>query len=624
MTTKKSEIYGTSEIKAPDDITAIRTRPGMYIGSTEDPRQLLSECMDNSIDEELAGYSKKMVVQYDSATGKIRVRDYGRGIPIGKVAYTDSISKKKYNVEALELLFMKSHSGGKFGGKAYKFSRGLHGVGNKTICALSEEAEAITIRKKKSVVLKMKKGKTVSLSYKKTEEPDGMIVEFLTDKEIFDSAKTPIEAVKEICSIPVAFGLHVELEIDGETVPSKYNSLFDLLPKDSGNEFFRTTFGAEKNDNPIASMNIAVICSSETDTVFRGYTNMLLNSMGGSHVRFFESVWEEAWKKYQTDGFKLQDTLLGLRAVVGASVDNSLQSYSSQTKEKLTTQIKHFEHFRKPLVKQIQKFFDTHKEEREGLIRRFTEYRQSRNNMMASKELSQLIYVNDAKEDGKVRRLSVVSKLKECSSHGIKGTRCYIVEGDSAAGTYVQCRDKKLHAILPIRGKILNVSKKDIDIVKCMQNAEVRSIVNAAGTGIGEACDASLSRYESYFISPDSDSDGDQIACLVASIFVNLLPALVKAGMVYIVRVPLYGWTDERKVRRYTDNLEEVGNLSTLTRYKGLGEFDPDELFEVCVKNPHLIRLDYPDDIDAFNEIMMSPKAKFDLLMERGRILEFE
>ena len=183
---KKDIHYDASDLRSLSDLEAMRKRPGMYIGLTEDPRQLFIEDTDNHIDEEIEGHSKKTIIRYDTKTGKVETRDFGRGIPIGLVEYADSITGKTQKIEALQLLFMKSHSGGKFDeGKAYRFSRGLHGLGNKIICALSSEAKAITYRDGKAVELKMSKGKKKKLTYiDSTTEPNGTYVEFLPDEEI--------------------------------------------------------------------------------------------------------------------------------------------------------------------------------------------------------------------------------------------------------------------------------------------------------------------------------------------------------------------------------------------------------------------------------------------------------
>lgn len=610
--------YESSDIKALSDLQAIRTRPGMYVGDTTNPRQVLIEALDNGLDEEQEGPSTLSEVRVNTSTNTYSIRDYGRGIPIGKSKYSDPISGETHEIETLQLVYFKTHAGGKFGGGAsYKKSRGMHGVGSKIVNALSTDAKAVTYRDGKSVELVMKAGNLVSLEHKGTTEPNGVYVEFTPDPTIFEDAVIPRAVLEEVCSIPVAFGLHVDLQIDDEKIPSLYNDLFDLLPSfDDENELLRTTLEVTTND----SIKVALKYTSATNTIYRGYTNMIYNPLNGTHVKFFEDTYKKAWEKYLTPEFRLHDVLIGLRALVGVSIDNDVLSFAGQVKDRLTTNKAHFDQFQKDLIKQIQDYFDTHEDERKGLIKRFIEYRQSQTRLLATKELSQLIYVNDNTSGTNIRRKSVVDKLRECTSRDRVGTRLYIVEGDSAGGSYIQARDVAKHAILPIRGKILNVSKR-VSLVESMKNAEVRSIVNSAGTGLGEDCDASKSRYEMYCISTDSDFDGYSICSLLISVFVNLLPDLVREGMVYIVQAPLYGWTDNG-VKYFSNDINDVTNKNTLHRYKGLGEMDPDELLETCIENPTLIRLEYPDDIDEFNDVMTKSQIRYDILNKLGYIRE--
>ena len=616
--------YESKDLSALSDLEAIRLRPGMYIGSTEDPRQLVLECTDNSIDEELAGYSSKLIFKYDSTKNLYSTRDYGRGIPIGKTTYKDSVSGELHEIEALQLLFMKNHSGGKFGNNsAYKFSRGIHGIGNKCICALSSYAKAITHRDGKAVELIMSRGDLVDLKYYDTTEPNGMYVEFIPDDKIFETIRTPVNVITELCSIPTAFGMHIDLEIDGESIPSKYSDMYDLLILDEDeniNELLRAQFKVDKEDQQVASIVVAMKYMSDTNYSHKSYTNMLFNSGGGSHVRFFENCYKAAWEKYLDDDFRIQDVFIGLKVVIGVSISNDLLAFSSQTKERLTTPTWRFDGLKEDLVSQIREYFDSHEDERNGLIKRFKEYRQSQNKLLANKELSSLIYINDSSNTN-IRRTSIIDKLRDCSSKSRKGTIQFLVEGDSAGSGFIMCRDVKHHAILPLRGKVLNVSKRGADLVECMKNTEIRSIINSAGTGIGEDCDASRSRYEQYRICCDSDPDGLNIASLITSIYVNLLPDIVKAGMLYVVQPPLYGWTDKTG-QHYTNNIRDVTNFNTLHRYKGLGEFDPEELQEVCINNPvNMVQVQYPEDINLFNEVLISSQVKYNALDERGLII---
>lgn len=617
------ESYESTDIKVLGDLKGIRKRPGMYIGDTFDPHHLFIEAIDNALDEIQSGYSDRAVVNVDTKNNVYSVRDYGRGIPIGQSHYVDEISGTEHDVETIRLIFTKNHAGSKFGGSSYKKSRGLHGTGLKAINALSSHTLAKTIRDGKSVILEMAAGEILRLDYEDTDEPNGVYLEFTPDSEVFDTPVIPKSFIIDNCSIAQAFGNHIDLYFDGELQELPDHDLFALLPfSDTENEFFRTEFKVVSETTE--EMLVAMKYTSETNTLYRGYTNMLYNSSGGTHIKFFESCYKEAWEKYVDPEFKLSDTFIGLRALVGVSISNEEMAFSGQTKERLTTNKKYFEQFREPLVEEIRKFFDEHEDILKGLIKRFKEYRASQNKMLASKELSSMVYVNpDVSGSSKrVRRKSVVEKLRECTSKSREGTTLIIVEGDSACGTLVLSRDKKYHALLPIRGKILNVSYRSY--VECMKNAEVNSIVNCAGTGIGDDCDAERSRYEKYFIFTDADADGFQIAALLASIFINLLPDLVRKGMVYIVVPPLYSYLDG-KTRVYTNDLEESFGKKGFIRYKGLGEMNPEDMRATSLseENQELIRLEYPDNLDMFNEAMTSSSMRFDLLKEMG-IVHYE
>lgn len=612
--------YDSTDIHSLGDLEAIRSRPGMYIGDTSNPQQLFIEALDNALDEVQSGYSDRAVVRIDTSKNLYSVRDYGRGIPIGKSSFKDLLGEE-HEIETIQLVYTKNHSGGKFGGSAYKKSRGLHGIGLKTINALSTHALARTYRKGKSVELIMSRGDVLDLNYLKVDELDGTYVEFAPDPEVFETDIIPISVIIELAGVSKAFGSDVEVYVDDELQELPYNNLFDLLPKnDNENEFFTASFHVESESTE--SIDVALKYTSDTNTMYRGYTNTIYNSSGGSHIRFFESCYKEAWKKYLTKEFKLEDTLIGMRALVGVFISNESMAFAGQTKERLTTRVNYFDQFRSKLVKEIRKFFDKNEGIRKGLIRRFVEYRSNLDKMRASRELEDMIYVNNdtTVTGGRVRRKSVVDKLRECSSKSRENTRLIISEGDSAGGALLQARDVRYDAILPIRGKILNVS--NVSPVRAMKNAEVRSIVNASGTGLGDECDVNRSRYDKYFIGCDADADGYNIAALLISIFVNLLPDIVRHGMLYVIVPPLYSWND-KGVKRYTNNLSDIKDKSSMTRFKGLGEMDPEDLKATCLdeENQVLVQVQYPDDLVSFNQAMTSSKMRYDMLCDMGLIV---
>ena len=230
--------------------------------------------------------------------------------------------------------------------------------------------------------------------------------------------------------------------------------------------------------------------------------------------------------------------------------------------------------------------------------------------------------MNDtSKSNGKIRRKSIVPKLKECTSIDRKNTELYITEGNSAAGSVIQTRDVKHQAVFPIRGKILNVAK-GFKLLDSLKNEEAKGIVNAIGAGISDNCNADNSRYERIIISADSDYDGYHIQSLLASLFINLLPDLVKKGMVYALVSPLYGWTEKNGKMNFTNDQEIALKHKDFTRFKGLGEMDKDEFYEANMdpENRKLIRITYPEDLNEFNQIMTESSVKKDMLEQLGLI----
>ena len=271
--------------------------------------------------------------------------------------------------------------------------------------------------------------------------------------------------------------------------------------------------------------------------------------------------------------------------------------------------------------KSLTKYLTNNIEVAQQLIKRFEEYRIAQNALLSRKEISSLIKVNEDSGDN-IRRRSVVSKLVECTSRKRDDTELFIVEGDSAMGPYLYVRDKATQAVLPIRGKILNTTYKDLKEV--IQNKEICDIANSIGCGIGAQCDASKSRYERVIISADADPDGLQINCLVLAVFINLFPDMVKQGRVYVSLPPLYCWGKSAKDYGWCNKVEDIpATAKDVHRFKGLGEMNDDQLYYFLVdKNTrNVMQIDYPSDIDEFNKILGTSEGKGNLLKDLGIIL---
>ena len=618
MSTKQ---YNKDSIAILSDLKHIQERPGLYIGEAQTPQHLLIEMIDNALDEVQAGHSKEIIITRDTTKNSYEVRDYGRGIPHGKKVMENGEEK-----EVLEVLLTKSHSGGKFNNDAYSVSSGLNGLGMTITNALSELFEVTSYRDGKYVKAIAGGTSDVKIEYGELKKRNGTRAYFIPNKKYFQSPIVPIDFILNKCRIASALGFRARLIVDKEELDTNY-SIYDLMEDNSFSDYVRIPdFVVDSSAGE--KLKIALKYTNDTKDKYYGYSNLLENKIGGTHINELSksiiSVWKELLEKNKNIRPEIElkdnDFLIGIRGVCAVFI--SKPEFSSQTKEKLVNNRKYFEElfdlFRKQLAKYLKQNLDiAHK-----LIKRFEEYRKAQNLLLNRKEISSLIKVNDSDEDGEnIRRRSVVSKLVECTSKKRANTEMYIVEGDSALGPFRYVRNKNTQAILPIRGKILNVTERSIK--EAVQNKEVCDIANSIGCGIGNACDASKSRYDKIIISTDADPDGEQIACLLISLFVNLLPDIVKAGRLYMAIPPLYCWGDNPKNYGWTNDITKIpASIKNYHRMKGLGEMENSQLYHFLV-NPetrNIVQVEYPSDLKAFNRILGSTEGKNELLKELGII----
>lgn len=616
--------YGVESLQVLSAVQHVRQRPGMYIGETENPSSLFNEIIDNALDEQSSGYSDKTEVTVDYDNNSYQVTDYGRGFPQGKIH--DPASQR--DMEAVELLVTTPFSGGKFNHASYRLSTGLNGLGALVTNALSTDFSIKTWREGNLVEYTAHKGETDAVEYCDALEEvgeghdSGTTVMFSPDPEVFKSTEIPLNHIVMRCKIASAFGMKNFLKIirDGnEEVIDTSADIYDLLPSiDEGiSEYYRYDFTV--NDESTGEYaKIALVYTSDTKSYYRGYTNLLYNSLGGTHHKMLDDAIYNAWNKFDLGDIKWNDIYLGLRAVVAVFISDT--EFSSQSKEKLSVDKSKLDALKNLITDEIVKWLTDNPEIRDSLIKRFQEYRAAQNKLLARKEIKSLLIVNDSKS-GTIRRNSVVRKLRECGSKTRENTELFIVEGDSAMGGAVQARDSMHQAILPVRGKVLNVSKFD-NAKDALKNEEMRSIINSIGAGIVPDIDPSKSRYDRIIIMADADSDGREISTLLTGALINLLPDLVQEGMIYIALAPLYGWKDKSGYH-FTNLLQEVSSKE-FTRYKGLGEMNPDELWESTM-NPatrRLIKVNYPSDLRSFNSILTSSSVKFKFLQDCGVIKE--
>jgi len=617
--------YTSDNIKVLNDIEHIQLRSGMYIGEANDPRSLFSEMFDNAMDEVSAGHSPELIVEVDTKENRYCVSDFGRGIPIGKKKLENGEEK-----EVVEVLMTIANSGGKFDNNSYNYSAGLNGVGMTVTNALSETFEIITRRNGRYVHAITHGSAQVELNRGKFDGPSGTSASFIPNKKYFHSVKIPREFILSRCRIASALGFRAKCAIDGEAQNTDC-TIFDLIKEEDNKVATYVDIPTiEVKNDAGESMKVALRYTSDTKDRYFGYTNLLANYLGGTHVQCLSktviSAWETLINKYKNlrpvVELKPSDYLVGLRGVCAVFISHP--EFSSQTKEKLVVNKAYFDSLMEAFSKSLIKYLTDNIDVAQQLIKRFEEYRIAQNALLSRKEISSLIKINEDSGDN-IRRRSVVSKLVECTSRKRDDTELFIVEGDSAMGPYLYVRDKATQAVLPIRGKILNTTYKDLKEV--IQNKEICDIANSIGCGIGAQCDASKSRYERVIISADADPDGLQINCLVLAVFINLFPDMVKQGRVYVSLPPLYCWGKSAKDYGWCNKVEDIPTTAKdVHRFKGLGEMNDDQLYYFLVdKNTrNVLQIEYPSDIDEFNKILGTSEGKGSLLKDLGIILSNE
>lgn len=611
--------YTSDSIQVLSCLDHIRLRKGMYIGEGIDPRSLLSEIFDNAIDEVQAGYSDELQVWIDTKRNLYTVRDFGRGIPHGMKKLENGEEK-----EIIEVLLTVSNSGGKFNNDSYNYSAGLNGLGMTVTNALSTEMTVMSIRKGKYVMGEVGIDDSLQISYGTTDDKDGTMVTFSPDPKYFHTDKIPLEFIKDRCKIASALGFRARLMIDGEEIPTDA-TMFDLIKDESSISIYANIPPIEVVAKSQEKMKVALRYTSDTNDRYFGYTNLLNNYLGGTHVQELSKTISNTWKEFIEKHKNLKpvvelhngDYLVGLRGVCAVFISNA--EFSSQTKEKLVVNRKYFEELMGLFSRQLYRYLEDNILIAQQLVKRFEEYRVAQNNLLSRKEISSLIKINTDDGDN-IRRRSVVSKLVECTSKKREGTELFLVEGNSAAGPFLFTRNKETQAILPLRGKILNVTCKTVK--EAVQNAEICDIANSIGCGIGAGCDAKKSRYDSVILAADADIDGAHITSLLASLFVNMFPDMVKQGRVKIALPPLYCWGKDKKTYGWANDIKEVPKNVSYTRFKGLGAMENDQLKYFCVdpETRNEITLEYPSDIEEFNRIVGSSLGKNDLLKSLGII----
>ena len=622
--TKVEQEYGADEIQVLEGLEAVRKRPGMYIGSTG-PRglhHLVYEIVDNSIDEALAGYCSKIDVVIEPGD-IIRVSDNGRGIPVGV--------NSKMGIPAVTVVFTVLHAGGKFGGGGYKVSGGLHGVGASVVNALSEWLEVKVCDGENIYFQRYERGKIIN-DLEKIGKSDikGTEVRFKADPEVFKETTIYDYSILERRLREQAFlnaGVHIELrdERDPDNIIKNnfhyeggIKSFVEYIHKKRSLQVIHpdVIYFNSKNDEDTIAVEIAMQYNESYNENLLTFANNIHTTDGGTHEEGFKSALTYVMNDYARKFGKLkendknlsgEDVREGITAIISVKLKEA--QFEGQTKAKLgNTEV------RTMVDKLVRDKLMTYLEENPAVSKAIFE------KALASARAREA--ARKARES--VRRKSALEsaqlpgKLADCQSRDSSETEIFIVEGDSAGGSAKGGRDRRIQAILPLWGKMLNVEKARIDRV--YGNDKLMPVITALGTGIGDEFDIEKLRYDKVIIMADADVDGSHIRTLLLTFFFRYMKPLIEAGHVYIAQPPLYRITKGKEHKYAYSDIERDQILATIEgkteiqRYKGLGEMDSEQLWETTM-NPDsrlMLRVELSDaeEADETFTILMGDKVE--------------
>ena len=610
-TEKVQHEYGADEIQILEGLEAVRKRPGMYIGSTSSRglHHLVYEIVDNSVDEALAGFCTEIQVTVNK-DNSVTVIDNGRGIPVG--------INHKSGLPAVEVVFTVLHAGGKFGGGGYKVSGGLHGVGASVVNALSNWLEVEICHDGKVYKQRYERGKVVyklKVVGECEEGKTGTEVTFMPDDTIFEETVFDYNILKqrfrEMAFLTKGLKIVLRDEREEELIERTFHyeggiKEFVTYLNKSKEALYEDVIYCEGMVNNV-QVEVAMQHNDSYNETTYGFVNNITTPEGGTHIMGFRNALTKTFNDYARKNKLLKDSepnlsgediREGLTAIVSVKIEEP--QFEGQTKQKLGNS-----EARGAVDSVVSKQLEIYLEQ---------------NPMIAKQTIEKSVLAQRAREAARKAReltrrksaldgMSLPGKLADCSDKNPENCEIYIVEGDSAGGSAKTARNRATQAILPLRGKILNVEKARLD--RIYGNAEIKAMITAFGTGIHDDFDISKLRYHKIIIMTDADVDGAHISTLLLTFLYRFMPELIKQGYVYLAQPPLYKLEKNKKIwYAYSDEeldsiLQEVGRDTNnkIQRYKGLGEMDAEQLWDTTMDPEHRVLLRVTMDDETASEL---------------------
>ena len=602
--------YGADQIQILEGLEAVRKRPGMYIGSTSirGLHHLVYEIVDNAVDEALAGFCDVIDVKIQE-DNSITVIDNGRGIPVG--------INHKAGIPAVEVVFTILHAGGKFGGGGYKVSGGLHGVGASVVNALSEWLEVTIYHEGKVYRQRYERGKTIyklKVIGECEQEKTGTMVSFLPDKEIFEETVFDFDTLKqrfrEMAFLTKGLKIRLTDERGEKELVKEFHyeggiKEFVTYLNRSKEALYPEIIYCEGNKDGVA-VEVAMQHNDSYNETTYGFVNNITTPEGGTHVVGFRNALTKTFNEYarknkllkENEKLAGEDIREGLTAIISVKIEEP--QFEGQTKQKLGNSEARGA-VDAVVSRTLEIFLEQNPSVAKTIVDKSVLAQRARDAARKARDLT--------RRKSALEGLSLPGKLADCTDKDPKNCEIYIVEGDSAGGSAKTARSRATQAILPLRGKILNVEKARLD--RIYGNAEINAMLTAFGTGIHEDFDISKLRYHKIIIMTDADVDGAHIATLMLTFLYRFMPELIKQGYVYLAQPPLYKIEKNKKIWYAYDD-KELDNILTeigrdgnnkIQRYKGLGEMDADQLWETTMDPERRVLLRVTMDDETSSEL---------------------